>query len=277
MVWNKTKHTKFSKDNGRFVSMWNSKKDKSEALRMYVEEKQSLRAIAKHFGCSHGAVQNLMESEGVIRKKTSQRFDRFEGEWKKVFPLKKYESRILKLYQKPMTCEEVSAIIGNGCLPCHVEKVAKKHKVGRSRAECVQIAKEKGRHASQVFSAKLVKYRLGLDLSDLTYYDYTYHARRLTDTILSKYRKVLKTHKRRMGKWHFDHMFSIFDGYYKLTPEKEFVKRSKPMPLRYLCHPANLNLVPAIYNSYKGGASDITFSELKSRIEEFESKHGKVF
>jgi hypothetical protein len=49
------------------------------------------------------------------------------------------------------------------------------------------------------------------------------------------------------------------------------------MPLRYLCHPANLNMVSAEYNAYKGGTSDISFIELKKRIKEFELVHGIVF
>jgi hypothetical protein len=114
MSWNKTKHTKFGKSDGRFQSMWNDKR-KAKALKMYVEEKKSLRAIAEHFCCSHGAVQKLMEEEGVIRKKTEKRCNPHTGEWHDVFPIEKYAVKILKLYQKPMTCEEVAAKIGNGC------------------------------------------------------------------------------------------------------------------------------------------------------------------
>jgi hypothetical protein len=66
-----------------------------------------------------------MEAEGVIRRKTDKRYDASSGEWQDVFPLEKYEKRIIKLYLKLMTCQEVADKIGNGCLAYHVEKAAK--------------------------------------------------------------------------------------------------------------------------------------------------------
>lgn len=123
------------------------------------------------------------------------------------------------------------------------------------------IAKQKNR-----FKADRLHRRQKFITSDFTdrKKQYNRHARNLTRIISDEYAHILDPDDKRGKEFSLDHMLSIHEAYV-----------NGPADLRFICHPANLQLLSTKENLEKRTAS-VGVDTLKARIKSFEKKHGKV-
>ena len=93
---------------------------------------------------------------------------------------------------------------------------------------------------------------------------YNRQARKITQMVYNRYKSIIDPKGLRGPEFSLDHMLSIHQAY-----------ALGPADLRFVCHPANLQILDARSNLEKR-TSSVGVDTLKSRIRDFEKKHGKV-
>lgn len=245
-------------DNGTFETMWTPAR-KLIVRHLYLVEGLSLRKVAEYFGCSHGAVQNLCNEMGWIRKRRTE--------------LEDYADQIREYYvDDEFSPSQIADLTG---FDVHqIEYFAKREGYYRTHAEATSLRVETGGYKKSgiMKSKSAMEKALSRDCS--SYEKYAYAVYKLTSIVAYQFSHAMNNLDLRSYDFHLDHRYSIRAGFFKSDFE---TPRRKPMPLRFMCHPANLRILSALDNINKGADCDFSFQELKRRIQKFENKHGVVF
>ncbi len=116
-------------------------------------------------------------------------------------------------------------------------------------------------------------YKLSLDPSLLTYKEY----RRLISTVTRSAMKRFPAHYAHVlnvgpGE-SIDHIVSVHDAYFRLNRDTmEYERRPSVIPVRFMVHPCNLQVLPDRTNRMKGVASWMTLKELKNSVNKSDFK-----
>lgn len=250
-------------ETGRFKPMWN-KKNVAVVKRLYVIEGLSIRATAEKIGCSsHSTVQKLLEKKGWIRKKP------------KLTKLQEKLARVYYVKQKYSLAQSARCLdVTQDVLLAFLER----EKLLRNWSEAKKASYENGCHPSQINHYNIWDNYVGIDITQLSWPQYLYAARKFTNVVLCRYKDIIDPKNKRSYVNHVDHLFSIKNAYVKFDKESQvFIKRNKILPLTIVCHPANLKVVDRRINLAKGSKCSITLKRLKERIAKFEAEHGLVF
>lgn len=97
---------------------------------------------------------------------------------------------------------------------------------------------------------------------------YKRRVRNVSAKIIRKHLTHLDPKKLRSREYHIDHKLSVHAAAFKYV---------KPLPLRIVCHPANMCLVKRQDNLLKSDSSSITKGELIKSIRVFNAKYGDPF
>lgn len=229
---------------------------KSKALNLYVNEKLSMRAVAEKLDCSHSAVQKLVESEGVVRKKTEH--VKANGKWSKPFKFTKpVVDKLKRLYiEKGWPFSKIGA------------------KYGWPDSVIEAYFRERGWTHSYAHAAKLraaIKNNKAIAKHSKAY-----------PLIRSKYRKTCvklayclwlkhksyvdpQNKKKVNSGYEIDHKFSVRDGYDNL------------LPMAVINHPFNLRIITRERNNIKGEKSILSLRQLLEGILDYDEKNGSPF
>lgn len=231
-------------DSGTFESMWTPKRTK-KALELYVTRKWPLRRVADFFECSLGAVQNVMNREGVMRKRV-RRFTKEE------------ETRMYKMYEiQHMPIDKIASVFGT------TDKVINNVVKTKGWKRDPEASRRKAQRKQQ--AATISKY---LSTEKRSYADYLSAARRLVWPIWGKWHRHIDPEAKRLTKnYSVDHRLSIWEGYHKFDN----------LDLRIVAHPVNLRTISQVRNAHKGKRSSVSLKKLRKQIRAFEAQHGKVF
>lgn len=242
--------------NGRCPILW-SKAQKRYIKKAY-DKGASLRELGKFFGLpSYGGITLLLESEGWLRKKT-------KGSTKFRILLKQNWDYVVELYSRPRHSAYMVAEIlvkewrlpANTGYPGILAKTLKAKGLHRTTTrDTLRSDKSFLLHAQKILDIRL-------DRADYhSYRQYLANARAITTTMKS----YLGLRSKPGFCW--DHIYSIFAAYH----------RNKPLSMRILCHPANLQQLMLVENAVKMHRCDITLKMLKRKIIEYNEKHGDPF
>jgi len=241
---------------GRLSSIWTPSK-KALARKLYINEEQSLRAVADVLKCAHATVQKLAEAEGWIRKRYVE------------LP----EKKIVLSYRKGATCAELADQYGVS--HSKIERMLKEHEALRSKVEQRKLMVEQGKHRSRQQIRVSIREKIRLDLSKLSYDEYKRTVYKLTRSVMGLYAEFIPNAEKWSRQYHVDHMLSVFSGYFKWSDiQQTLIRRKKPVPLEELCHPANLNVVYYKANIKKGSGSTFSRRSLQHRIKLINSRIG---
>lgn len=242
--------------NGRRSILWT--KEQKRYIKKAYNKGASLRELGKFFGLpSYGSITLLLESEGWLRKKPKG-----STQFRKL--LAQHWKYAVELYQQPrhsayMVAEILAqewklppntaypGILAKALKAKNLHKVTTRDTLRSDRAFLV--------HAQKILDIRL-------DRTDYhSYRQYLANVRAITETI-----KVYSKLDRKPGLC-WDHIYSIFAVYH----------RNKPLNMRIVCHPANLQQLMLVENAVKMHRCDITLKELKRKIVEYNEKHGDPF
>lgn len=231
-----------------------------DVWRRYYKKKETAKQIAEVYGCSNVSVLNFIRSQGweVFGQREAQIRGRFDD---------KFYAQCRKMYEKGNNVDRIAAHF----------KTSRNHILKRGRQEgWIKSFSERfakfGKHwyrnrpvgsespAAKAKARRLSGYKvLGVGV-DLVRYEVTYLSR-----LFAQIYEI-------PGKGNsIDHIYSFHDFYY--NPKS----LEKPCSIKELVHPVNLRWLPRNANASKGSTSDITISELRRRIKQFNRQHGNPF
>lgn len=111
-----------------------------------------------------------------------------------------------------------------------------------------------------------------------TLHHYRNHVEKFTSFTLMFYGHMVKDFSFVSPLWPVDHIFSVYDGYYKLDKYNLImVQRNRPLPLSLICHPVNLRQISRHENVIKNNRSFITLKELRTKVAEWNEVNGPIF
>jgi predicted DNA-binding protein YlxM (UPF0122 family) len=214
---------------------------KEEAINLYVNKEWTLQQIADYLECSLGAIQNLVNNFGVMRKK-------------KVNLTLQNKKDIRDCYFKGVTLHLISKKIGRD------EEIIRKY-----------INKKKWNRGSLSYEIGFTNRRNNtiskyLKFDFKTKADYVFAVRKLVRPIWDLYSDIIDPDATRLILGYtIDHKVSIDYGW------------KNQVPLRIISHPANLQMLSSIRNATKGSKNSIPLSVLEKDIIEFDKTYNPSF
>lgn len=251
MSYRETQFTKKAKDSGKFRSMWNDKRIE-KVRRLYVDEGKSIRKVAEELGCSIGAVQNLLNANGWMRRKESH----------KTKPL---IDQVVSMYvDDKMLIDEIGSKL---CIhPSSVRYHLQARGLLRTAKQNSRIEWGKGKSANARKVKRILKTS---SLVPSNYAEYCCKVRALTQTAAKFYASHIRKadHK---GRLHLDHKLAVASGWYIWSERKmRYVKRKNVVPPSIMAHPCNLQYISSAANSMKQSRSCLSLDKLKKHIGSF--------
>ena len=255
--------------NGRWAFVWEGPAA-DKVLRLYESGACTVRSAASAMGLCHSTVQKFLDTHNALGAKR----DLINwGKW--VVDNKAAEIKHLYV-DKKQNIDQVAEHFG---VPAQlISRFLRKQPYRRTLSESTHVAIKTKRRDVTLFNRKAIKRLLNLDLRGMTIDQYREAVKKMTTSVMYNYGRLIDPENKRSLHYHVDHIFSVSDGWSKLCKKQRmFVPRKEPIPLRIICHPANLQLLTLRQNVHKGRRSAYTMKELKAAIAKFESVYGEVF
>lgn len=243
---------------------------KRKILKLY--KTSTLRQVADEVGISMSTVQGVVNEEGASKGKA----DLIHSTKEKLLVNKR---KIFSLYKKGKSLQEIADLLEIRDY-AHIRKVVEAELELRDPKEraALFIKKAIDKGTAGCVKAHNASLSRASKLRFTSYEDYYYHARTITNSVIHAWSRVIDPKSKRSPDYHVDHQLSIFDGWHEYSESKnKYVKRTKPVPLKLLVHPANLKLMPGKTNMTKHSRSHLTLDQLQSKINSFEKQYGNPF
>lgn len=223
----------------------------------------SLMSIAEYFELpSHSAITLVCDKYGWTRRKADSKSSQFKDY------IAANHRKYLKLYRKPgwsaaMVAEQAARDAGIEWiteLGFLYQRIVKLSGAQKSLSEVTRSLA--GKAANLRATSRRIRHYLNYEAED--YDDYLWTARRLAYITVPVWSSPFGWKYRCYG-FVIDHMLSIHSGYHGL------------LPLRIVGHPCNLQQVTGRYNAKKGNRNDLTTTELKRKIQQYDRVYGDPF
>jgi len=231
--------------NGKHTTVF-EKKDYDRLYRIYVKEKTSLTETAIRMNVKSNVIQRILNEKDWMRKK---KYDFTE----------KQKQQIENLYiNKNLGYHTIAKKLGTP-----LEKTRKYIRdEGLTRSE-----REKSKIRGDLSRKETIKKFINLQCT--SYPEYRYAAYRLLSCLWPVISHVVDPEAKRIlySDFTVDHILSVYDAYHKYD---------KPVCLKILTHPSNLQIITKSQNSSKNTKSHIKLSELKKRIKMFNQTEGAI-
>lgn len=232
--------------------------------------KRTIRQIANDMGICASTVQRYLETKELLGAKRT-----LIQRGKEVITSK--HKTIKRLYVKEgFNIDQLAEHfdIATNVIAAYIQEQPYRRTLTESAAVAFQTDRRNGRSKNKAATDRLLLKKLeGMDLEQ-----YRHTVKKMTTNVMFRFGHLIDPEKVRSPEFHVDHMFSVTDGWSKLCKvSRTFEQRKHPVPLRIICHPANLRLLTNSQNVHKGGRSALTLKELDHAITKFESLHGEVF
>lgn len=234
--------------------MKDRERKKALALKWYATG-LTLAQTAQKAKVSGGFVYNVVKEAGVVRRKGHV--------------VNNTPKEVLELY-KTQSADQIAAK-----LKIPKERVYRFLRISgvevRSKSAAFKLSVTQGTHTSASIGHKVLTRMLATDTINLTWPEYKKLAVKATAAIVRRYGGHIKGYSvaKRWPEWHIDHQFSIYNGYFVWSSKYEcYERRSVPVPIKLLCHPANLRCVRGRVNAVKFKDSTISLSTLKTITKE---------
>lgn len=254
--------------NGRWSFVWEGKLAEQIA-KQYGDGKSTVREIATSMGICLSTVQRFLDRRELLGAKRN-----LIDLGKKVVATK--PKTIKRLYLSGMNIEQIAEHFGISIntIAAHIREQSYRRTAAESAAVAFKADRRNGKIHNQSATERLLSVKIeGLELER-----YRHAVKKMTTNVMFRFGHLIDPEKVRSPEFHVDHMFSVTDGWSKLCKaSRTFEQRQHPVPLRIICHPANLRMLTNSQNVHKGGRSALTLKELEFEIAKFESLHGEVF
>ncbi|QBX06584.1 hypothetical protein H1O16_gp171 [Burkholderia phage BcepSaruman] len=241
--------------NGR----WGRQITEAHLRDLYCKQQLTLREIAEALGVGHSLVQAKMKAYGID---TRSHYGRFEEQLE-------YMRKNAKALKKAHDQYDIGTYVLAKFLGLNIEAVVQffTEELGYAKDKRRRVVRKTERTHSSYIRSELSyitwnKY-LGMDVSAMSYTQYRAAIKLFTRLVAER----TQLDKKRGAYDHIDHIFSVYNGYWRMLDDGGRLRRKEPVPLALICHPENLRVLDARANCAKGNSSDMSLKQLRSRVE----------
>lgn len=260
--------------------MWSLEITKSllrKIKKLYVEQSKTLREVSKELDIPHSHVQKICNEQKWMRSHYGVKQEGLGLAVRK-------KRKILNLYHDGHTIPEISVTLGLRQFAVRqVVKASIPEIYTKSSSKIRSNTYKRQRNAGKFSKRHNRSWNYWITYTEPSCYrDYVVAVRKLTSLVKHRFRDsgIIKDYDL-LGKedcYHLDHRFAIHSGYYLWSKTKKcFVERRRPIPVKVLSHPCNLEVLHGYSNCSKSNQNSITLKELKANIKKFNSTYGNPF